>query len=74
MFVDKSLFLALLVIGVALGVITSDSIGSDMSRCFAGKRTDTTVWLLMGGAIATVGGLGWPGSRLQVTSFPVFYA
>jgi len=58
---NKNLFLALLVIGVVLlvlGVIASDSIGSDISRLFTGWPTDKAVWLLIGGVIATIGGLG----------------
>jgi hypothetical protein len=59
--VNKSLFLALLVIGVVLlvlGVIASDSISSGFSRLFTGEPTDKTLWLLIGGGVATIGGLG----------------
>ena len=58
---NENLFLALLVIGVVLlvlGVIASDSIGSDISRFFTGRPTDKAVWLLIGGVIATICGLG----------------
>ncbi len=58
---NKTLFIALLVIGVVLlvlGVIASDSISSDFSRLFTGKPTDKTVWLLIVGGIAAISGLG----------------
>lgn len=57
---NKLVFLALLVVGVVLvvlGVIESDSISSDFSRLFTGEPTDKAVWLLIGGGVATVGGL-----------------
>jgi hypothetical protein len=57
---NRSLFLVCLIIGVValtLGVIASDSIGSDLSRMFTGWPTDRAVWLLLGGGITTVGGL-----------------
>jgi hypothetical protein len=58
---NKSLSLALLVIGVVLlvlGVVESDSISSDFSRLFTGEPTDKTVWLLIGGGVAAIVGLG----------------
>lgn len=58
---NKILFLALLVVGIVLlvlGVIESDSISSDFSRLFTGEPTDKTVWLLIGGGVATIVGLG----------------
>jgi hypothetical protein len=59
---NKPISLALLVGGVILliyGVSASDSIGSDFSRFFTGSPTDKTMWLLIGGGIATiVGGVG----------------
>jgi hypothetical protein len=60
MTLSKGVFLALLVVGVVLvvlGVIESDSIGSDFSRLFTGKPTDKTVWLLIGGGVAAIAGL-----------------
>lgn len=58
---NKLFFVALLVLGVVLlvlGGIESDSISSDFSRLFTGEPTDKAVWLLIGGAIAAIGGLG----------------
>jgi Protein of unknown function (DUF3185) len=56
---NKPISLALLVGGIILliyGVSASDSIGSDFSRFFTGSPTDKTMWLLIGGAIATAVG------------------
>ena len=56
---NKPISLALLVGGIILliyGVSASDSIGSSFSRFFTGSPTDKTMWLLIGGAIATVVG------------------
>jgi hypothetical protein len=58
---NKAIFLVLLVVGVVLlvmGVIESDSISSDFSRLFTGEPTDKAVWLLIGGGLATIVGLG----------------
>ena len=59
---NKPISLALVVGGIILivyGVAASDSIGSGLSRLFTGSPTDKTMWLLIGGAIATVvGGSG----------------
>ena len=59
---NKSISLALLVGGIILlicGANASDSIGSSFSRLFTGNPTDRTVWLLIGGGVATaVGGAG----------------
>lgn len=59
---NKSISLALVVGGIILivyGAAASDSIGSGFSRFFTGSPTDKTLWLLIGGAIATVvGGTG----------------
>lgn len=58
----KIISLSLLVGGIILisyGVSASESIGSDFSRFFTGNPTDKTMWLLIGGAVATiVGGVG----------------
>jgi hypothetical protein len=57
---NRSLYVVCLIVGVValtLGVIASDSIGSDFSRLFTGRPTDKAIWLLIGGAITTVGGL-----------------
>ncbi len=56
---NKPVSIALLIIGVILliyGVSAADSIGSSFSRAFTGSPTDKTVWLLLGGVIATVVG------------------
>ena len=59
---NKPISLALLVGGIILivyGVAASDSTASGFSRFFTGNPTDKTMWLLIGGAIATVvGGVG----------------
>ena len=58
---NKTLFLAFLVIGVVLlvmGVIASDSVRSDFSRFFTGEPTDKTIWLLIGGGVLAIVGLG----------------
>lgn len=58
--VNRSLFIVCLIVGVValtLGVITSESISSEFSRLFTGRPTDRSLWLLIGGAITTVGGL-----------------
>ena len=57
---NKTLYIVCLIVGIValtLGVIASDSIGSDFSRLFTGRPTDKAIWLLIGGAIATVGGV-----------------
>jgi len=56
---NKPISLALLVVGIILliyGVSASDSIGSSFSRFFTGSPTDKTVWLLIGGAVASAVG------------------
>ncbi len=58
---NKPLSLALLVAGVvllALGVIEADSVSSSFSRLFTGEPTDKSIWLLIGGGVATIAGLG----------------
>jgi hypothetical protein len=53
--------LVVLVAGIALvvyGITASNSIGSDFSRLFTGSPTDKSIWLLIGGAIATAIGAG----------------
>ena len=52
---------ALLIVGVALlgcGWDAYHSLGSGVSRLFTGAPTDRALWLLIGGAVATVSGLG----------------
>jgi hypothetical protein len=56
---NKAISLALLVGGVILiiyGVAASNSNASGVSRFFTGNPTDKTMWLLIGGAVATVVG------------------
>src|ERR1035437_2449832 len=58
--VNKLIFLALVVGGIILiiyGISASDSIGSSFSRFFTGSPTDKTIWLLLGGIVATAVGL-----------------
>ena len=53
--------LGLLIAGVVLviyGLAALDSIGSSISRFFTGSPTDKTVWLLLGGIVATAIGAG----------------
>ena len=57
---NKLLSLALIVGGViliVLGISAMDSFGSDVSRFFTGTPTDKSVWLLIGGVVATLAGL-----------------
>lgn len=56
---NKPLGIALLVGGIVLiifGVNASDSFSSDVSRFFTGAPTDRTVWLLIGGIVASISG------------------
>ncbi len=58
---NKIISLALLIGGIVLiiyGLNASDSIGSDVSRFFTGNPTDKTIWLLLGGIVATAIGAG----------------
>jgi amino acid permease len=58
---NKIVSLVLLAIGVVLiiyGVNASDSVSSGFSRLFTGAPTDKTLWLLIGGVILAVVGLG----------------
>ncbi len=52
--------IVLLIVGVILlvvGMNASDSVADRMSNFFTGHFTDTTVWYLVGGVAAAVGGL-----------------
>lgn len=58
---NKIISLAFLAGGIVLivyGLSASDSIGSSFSRAFTGSPTDKTLWLLIGGAVAVVIGIG----------------
>jgi len=65
---NKMVALALLVGGIILiviGVNATNSLSSDISRFFTGSPTDKAVWMLVGGVVATLVGLGmmWRGPR-----------
>ena len=58
---NKAISLALLVGGIILivyGVNASNSVASSFSRMFTGNPTDKTGWLLVGGIVASIVGLG----------------
>ena len=58
---NKIVSLALLVGGVVLiiiGVNATNSFSSDVSRFFTGSPTDKAIWMLIGGIVAAVVGLG----------------
>jgi len=58
---NRMLSLALLIVGCVLivyGVSASQSFGSDVSRFFTGSPTDKTMWLLIGGVVAAIIGIG----------------
>lgn len=57
---NKLISLVFLVGGIVLiayGVNASESLASDFSRLFTGTATDKSLWLLLGGAVATAIGL-----------------
>ncbi len=58
---NKPISLVLVVVGIVLlvlGVIEADSMSSSFSRLFTGEPTDKSIWLLLGGGLATIVGLG----------------
>ncbi len=58
---NKAIYLAILAGGIGLviyGVSASNSFSSDVSRFFTGSPTDKTIWLLIGGIVAIIIGLG----------------
>jgi drug/metabolite transporter (DMT)-like permease len=62
--VRKILALAVIVLGVFLvvrGLASSDSLGSRLSQVFSGSRPDSSLWLVLCGALAVVAGvsLAW---------------
>ena len=54
----SSAFFVLGVVLLVLGFIASDSVSSDLSRLFTGEPTDKTIWLLIGGGVCLVVGMG----------------
>ena len=57
---NKAISLAILAGGVLLlifGINAYNSTNSDISRFFTGSATDKSMWMLIGGAVATVLGL-----------------
>jgi Protein of unknown function (DUF3185) len=57
---NRTLFIVFFAVGVValtLGVLASESIGSDFSRLFTGRPSNRAVWLLLGGTVTTVVGL-----------------
>lgn len=58
---NRIISLVLLVGGIILlvyGIQASESIGSEFSRLFTGSPTDKSMWMLIGGAVATIVGAG----------------
>jgi hypothetical protein len=58
---NKLISLALLGGGIALivyGVNASNSLSSDISRFFTDSPTNKAIWMLIGGIVATILGLG----------------
>jgi hypothetical protein len=58
---NRPLSIALLVIGCVLiiyGISASNSFSSDVSRFFTGNPTDKAMWLLLGGVVAAIVGVG----------------
>ena len=58
---NNILGLAILAVGIVLlifGFNESHSCASDVSRFFSGNPTDHSMWLILGGAVAVVVGLG----------------
>ena len=52
--------LAIFAAGIVLlifGFNASQSLGSDISRAFTGNPTDRSLWLILGGVAAIIGGL-----------------
>ena len=54
---NKLISTILLVGGIVLivyGINASNSIGSDFSRLFTGSPTDKSIWMLIGGIVASI--------------------
>jgi len=57
----RFLGIALFIVGIillAFGISASESVGSDFSRFFTGKPTDKAIWLMLGGIVSLVLGVG----------------
>jgi hypothetical protein len=57
---NKAISLSFLAGGILLlifGISAYDSSSSDISRFFTGSATDKSIWMLVGGVVATVLGL-----------------
>ena len=57
---NKGMSIALLAGGIVLtilGISTTNSFSSDVSKFFTGSPTDKAVWMLIGGIVATAVGL-----------------
>ncbi len=57
---NRILGIAILAAGIVLiifGVNESQSLGSEVSKFFTGNPTDKSMWLLLGGIVASVVGL-----------------
>ncbi|MCC5841413.1 MAG: DUF3185 family protein [Opitutales bacterium] len=58
---NRIIFLGILIVGIiliVLGFSAMDSFSSDVSRFFTGSPTDKSVWLLIGGVLLTMVGVG----------------
>jgi zinc transporter ZupT len=58
---NKLISLAILAGGIVLvvfGVAATESFSSDVSRFFTGSPTDKAIWMLIGGIVAIIVGLG----------------
>jgi len=58
---NKAISLAVLAGGILLlifGINEYDSSKSDISRFFTGTATDKSIWMLIGGVVVTILGLG----------------
>jgi hypothetical protein len=58
---NKAILVAVLAVGIlllVLGINAYDSNSSDISRFFTGSATDKSIWMLVGGVLATLIGMG----------------
>jgi len=58
---NKLISAAILAGGIVLvvfGVAATESFSSDVSRFFTGSPTDKAIWMLIGGIVAVIVGLG----------------